>query len=469
MFQRVVDHHIDRSRVSANAVAVVEGLRRVGFDAYLVGGCVRDLLLGRTPKDFDVATNATPEDVRSALPRVRIVGRRFRLAHVRMRREIVEVSTFRGALGDAPADTPEEREGASLHNGSARAQVSEDGLVIRDNAYGRIDDDAFRRDFTVNALYYDPGANVVLDYCDGMADVQARTLRVIGEPARRFREDPVRVLRALRFAAKLDLTLHPQTEAAIAPAADLLAAIAPARLFDEFSKMFLHGHGQRTFDLLREHGLMRTLLPLSTGSEAIVRLALANTDARVAEGKPVTPGFLLAAFLWREYVTRATPFAPKKRRREVDPDETASAILSAQQQVMAVPRRHGYFVRDVWALQPRFERTTPKNLAKMLHHRRFRAAYDFLLLRIEAGEAASALGAWWTEAQVAGSDAFVAATVEAQQGEALDGAAAEVFDAPAPNGGAPKRRRKRRRRRRGGAPRAAVASGEGAVATAPIT
>ena len=437
----------------------------MGFDAYLVGGCVRDLLLGRTPKDFDVATNATPEDVRSVLPRVRIVGRRFRLAHVRMRREIVEVSTFRGALGDAPAEA---REGASLHNGVARAEVSEDGLVIRDNAYGCIDDDAFRRDFTVNALYYDPGANVVLDYCDGMADVQARTLRIIGEPAQRFREDPVRILRALRFAAKLDLTLHPQTEAAIAPAAGLLAAIAPARLFDEFSKMFLHGHGQRTFDLLREHGLMRTLLPLSTGSEAIVRLALANTDARVAEDKPVTPGFLLAAFLWREYLTRAAPFASKKRRREVDPDETASAILSAQQQVMAVPRRHGYFVRDVWALQPRFERTTPKNLAKMLQHRRFRAAYDFLLLRIEAGEAAAELGAWWTEAQVADSDAFVAAALEAQQGETSDGGA-EVFDAPAPNGGAPKRRRKRRRRRRGGAHRAAVASGDGAVATAPIT
>lgn len=452
-----------------NAIAVVDGLRGAGFDAYLVGGCVRDLLLGRTPKDFDVATNATPEDVRGTLPRVRIVGRRFRIAHVRTRREIVEVSTFRGALGGAPAEAFDGREGESLDNGAARAQVSKDGLLIRDNAYGCIDEDAFRRDFTVNALYYDPRANEVLDYCDGMADVQARTLRVIGDPAQRFREDPVRVLRALRFAAKLDLTLHPHAEAAIAPAADLLAAIAPARLFDEFLKMFLHGHGQRTFDLLREYGLMRTLLPLATASEAITRLALANTDARVAEDKPVTPGFLLAAFLWREYVARAAPFASKTRRRKEDPDETASAILSAQQQVMAVPRRHGYFVRDVWALQPRFERRTPKNLAKMLQHRRFRAAYDFLLLRIEAGEAAAELGAWWTEAQVVGSDAFVAATAVEAHLDGATGDAAEVFDAPVPDGDAPKRRRKRRRRGRRGARGAVVASGEGAVAAAPIT
>ena len=434
--------------MSANALAVVEKLRAAGFDAYLVGGCVRDLLIGRAPKDFDVATEATPEDVRAVLARTRIVGRRFRIVHVRMRGEIIEVSTFRGGRGGSgsPGDLAAMPEANGVRDGAertgARSRISANGLILRDNAYGAIDEDAFRRDFTVNALYYDPAANVVLDYCGGMADIEARTLRLIGEPAQRLREDPVRILRALRFAAKLSLTLHPRTEEAIAPAAGLLADVAPARLFDEFSKMFLHGHGQRAFDLLRRHALVEVLFRLAPGGEEIARMALANTDQRVAEGKPVTPGFLLAAFLWREYCDRVQSLPRQRPRKQgalaEEREEAASAVLRAQQETVAAPRRHGYFVRDVWALQPRFERTTPKNAAKLLAHRRFRAAYDFLLLRVQAGEAPAELGAWWTEAQTGD----IAALAEASQATNLQPA---VADDRAP-GEAPKRRRRRRRR-----------------------
>ncbi len=385
---------LNRALVSANAVAVVEALRDAGFDAYLVGGCVRDLLLGRTPKDFDVATDATPEDVRGVFPRVRLVGRRFRIAHVRMRGEVIEVSTFRRAQdGD---DTPPSR------NGYRSAHLSEHGIILHDNAYGAIDEDALRRDFTVNALYYDPADNSVLDYCDGMADIVGRTLRIIGDPARRFREDPVRILRALRFAAKLGLHLHPATEAAIAPTREMLTAVPPARLFDEFIKLFMQGHGEQTFDLAAKHGLVEILFPRPPQGEAIARLALASTDERIAVDKPVTPGFLLAAFLWHEYLHRLPQDAG--RTNGEDREQAACAALAAQQQTIAVPRRHGYFARDVWCLQPRFAQLTQRNVAALLEHRRFRAAYDFLMLRVASDDAPAELGRWWTEAQAVDAD-----------------------------------------------------------------
>ena len=387
---RITKSPLNRALVSENAVAVVNTLRDAGFDAYLVGGCVRDLLLGTTPKDFDVATNATPEDVRDVFPRVRLVGRRFRIAHVRVRREIIEVSTFRRAQDDA--DEPPSR------NGYRSAHLSERGIILHDNAYGAIDEDALRRDFTVNALYYDPADNSVLDYCDGMADIAGRTLRIIGDPAQRFREDPVRILRAARFAAKLGLELHPATAAAIAPARDMLTAVPPARLFDEFIKLFLQGHGERTFDKLCQHGLVEILFSLPPQGEAMARLALASTDERVAVDKPVTPGFLLAAFLWREYLDRLPQDAGRAASGE-EQEQAACAALGLQQQTIAVPRRHSYFVRDVWRLQPRFAQLTQHNVTALLEHRRFRAAYDFLMLRVAADEAPAELGEWWTEAQ----------------------------------------------------------------------
>lgn len=367
---------------------MIDGLRDAGFDAYLVGGCVRDLLLGRTPKDFDIASDATPEEVREVFPRVRVVGRRFRIAHVRMRREVIEVSTFRRALDKGDGHRP---------------VVSSEGVILRDNAYGAIHEDAFRRDFTANALYYDPIRHVLLDYCDGLKDIEQRTLRIIGDPKRRFREDPVRILRAVRFAAKLDLTLDDETERAIAPTRAMLDAIPPARLFDEFGKLFMGGAGERTFDLLRQHDLMSHLVPLSEDAVDLARLALANTDQRIREAKPVTPGFLLAAFLWSEFAHRTETTGHRKPSEE-ELDSAAMAVLAVQQSTLAIPRRHAYFVREVWRLQPALARRTAKNVGRVLAHRRFRAAYDFLLLRSVVDEDLRELADWWTEAQTLDAD-----------------------------------------------------------------
>ena len=368
---------------------MIDKLRRGGFEAYLVGGCVRDLLLGVVPKDFDVATDATPEDVRSVFPRVRLIGRRFRIVHVRMGREVIEVSTFRRTLDDEEDTQPQ--------------HLSEEGIILRDNVYGSIDEDAFRRDFTVNALYYDPVDDVVLDYCNGMEDIAGRTLRLIGEPEQRFREDPVRILRAIRFAAKLDLQLDPATHDAIAPMCEMLNAIPPARLFDEFTKMFMTGHGEQAFELLCQHELVDILFPLPPDGDTVPRLALASTDRRIKEDKPVTPGFLLAAFLWPEYVDRADLALANangsRQRAEAAGEELARSVLVAQQSTIAIPRRHSWFVRDVWRLQPMLDRRPQRNVNKLLAHPRFRAAYDFLLLRVEAGDAPEELGQWWTEVQ----------------------------------------------------------------------
>ena len=394
---RIDDCRLDAARVSPAAVAVIDGLRDAGFAAYLVGGCVRDLLLGRTPKDFDIASDATPEDVREVFPRVRIVGRRFRIAHVRMRREVIEVSTFRRALGN---------------DGGRRPVVSSQGMILRDNAYGAIDEDAFRRDFTANALYYDPIGHVLLDYCDGLRDIEERTLRVIGDPETRFREDPVRILRAVRFAGKLGLALHGETLSAIAPTRALLHAIPPARLFDEFGKLFMGGAAEQTFDTLQRHDLMSYLVPLGEDGGDLARLALANTDQRIREGKPVTPGFLLAAFLWTEFARRTETAGPRQPSEE-ELDSAAMAVLAVQQSTLAIPRRHAYFVREVWRLQPALARRTAKNVPRVLAHRRFRAAYDFLLLRSEVEEREGAtprrnelreLADWWTEAQTLDAD-----------------------------------------------------------------
>lgn len=426
---RIADHGIDPAQVSASAVAVVSALRSAGFGAYLVGGCVRDLLLRRKPKDFDVASNATPEQVREVFPRARLIGRRFRIAHVRMRRDIIEVSTFRRGSNGNDSAPPEVRRRS--HNGNRGPQRPDPRVLLHDNAFGTIDEDAFRRDFTINALYYDPVEELVLDYCDGMADLDQRTLRVIGEPEQRFREDPVRMLRALRFAAKLDLTLHPETEAALAPIAAMLAAVPPARLFDEFCKMFLHGHGTRTFDLLHKHGLANVILPSTAVGDQIARLALESTDQRIFEDKPVTPGFLLAAFLWCDYSQRLAIAASESKKVDDETrDQAASAALATQRRTVALPRRHAYFARDVWELQERLPNRTAKNVSALLEHRRFRAAYDFLMLRVAAGQVDEELGHWWTQVQLAQGD----------EREQL------LHELPNP----PRVRTRRRRRRRGG-------------------
>ena len=278
---------------------------------------------------------------------------------------------------------------------------SDEGMILRDNLYGTIDEDAFRRDFTVNALYYDPTADVVLDYCGGMKDIASRTLRLIGDPKTRFREDPVRILRAIRFSAKLGLKLHRATEKAIEPMCEMLNAIPPARLFDEFTKLFLAGHGERAFELLCHHGLVEILFPLPEHGEAIAKLALASTDHRIRENKPVTPGFLIAAFLWQEYLDYLEPTSTMASSQQEDP---ASTVIAAQQSTISIPRRHSWFVRDVWHLQPLLANRTSRNVARVLAHRRFRAAYDFLMIRCATGDAPDELGDWWTKAQTVETD-----------------------------------------------------------------
>ena len=373
--------------VSANAVTVVETLRSAGYQAYLVGGCVRDLLLGGTPKDFDVATDATPQEVKTVFPRARLIGRRFRIAHVRFRREFIEVSTFRRRNED------DDDEADANH-------LSADGVLLSDNVYGTLDEDAFRRDFTVNALYYDPLEDTVLDYTTGLEDIETRTLRIIGEPEERLREDPVRILRAMRFAAKLGFDLDPETRHAIAPMSELLTAIPPARLFDEFNKLFMNGHAVAAWSLMWEFGLPEILFPLSEEDDRIVRAALQSTDARIADEKPVTPGFLLAAMCWPEF-QRRTALSATANNAADERLKAAHSVIGEQQLTIAFPRRLSLFIRDVWRLQSSLERRSPRSLKRTLGHPRFRAAYDFLVLRAETGEADRELARWWTEAQEA--------------------------------------------------------------------
>ena len=382
---QTVNPQLDPSVLSANAMTVVEALREAGYDAYLVGGCVRDLLLGATPKDFDVATDATPEEVKAIFPRARLVGRRFRIAHVQFRREFIEVSTFRRGN---PDDTDEEPDVDANHR-------SADGVILRDNIYGTRDEDALRRDFTVNALYYDPIDDVLLDHSEGLRDITDRSLRTIGDPMTRFREDPVRILRAIRFAAKLDFRLHADTERAIAPLAELLTAISPPRLFDEFNKLFMRGHAVAAWTLMGRFGLPEILFPLFEDEDSIVRMALQSTDDRIREEKPVTSGFLFAAMCWPEFQRRSA-FSATARNAADERLKAAHAVIGEQALTVAIPRRLTFFIRDVWRLQTRLER---KSVWGVLDHPRFRAAYDFLAIRAKAGEADPDLVQWWTDVQ----------------------------------------------------------------------
>ncbi|HEX6929802.1 MAG TPA: polynucleotide adenylyltransferase PcnB [Gammaproteobacteria bacterium] len=369
-------------------------LSNAGFQAYLVGGGVRDLLLGREPKDFDVATDALPEEVHDLFRNSRMIGRRFRLVHVRYGREIIEVSTFRALHG-------EEDEHSDRH-------MDDSGRILRDNVFGSLVEDAFRRDFTVNALYYNIADFSIVDHVDGVRDLHDGLLRLIGDPELRFREDPVRMLRAVRFAAKLGFLIEERTAKVIPELSDLLRDIPPARLFEEVLKLFLGGHAAQTFEELLRNDLFRQLFPFTEEALAheenafpltFVAKALENTDLRVAEDRPVTPFFLFAVLLWE----------PVRRRAEVlesqgsSPVEAmrlaADEICARQQEFVALPRRFSTPMREVWQLQPRFENRTGKRALRLLGHPRFRAAYDFLILRAETGEADPDLAAHWMRLQ----------------------------------------------------------------------
>jgi poly(A) polymerase len=430
-------HGISRRDISPNALRVLYKLREGGFQAYLVGGAVRDLLVGGHPKDFDVATDATPEQVRSLFRNCRLIGRRFRLAHVVFGREIIEVATFR----------------ANTDDGSGGRETHEEGRLLRDNVYGSVEDDALRRDFTANALYYAIEDFSVRDWVGGYEDVQARVLRLIGEPEARYREDPVRMLRAVRLAAKLDFTIDPASAAPIPALAPLLAGAAPARLFDECLKMFLTGHAEKSFLALEAHGLLPGLLPetaraLATNRSGALRAmllqALRNTDQRIAEDKPVTPAFLFAALLWPAYCRELAVLQKQGVDLAVAQQRAADRVTLHQAERIALPRRFSLPMQEIWLLQPRFAGRLRKRVFKLLSHPRFRAAFDFLELRLAGTPEVAADVEFWRAAQLE-SPEHLAETLEGKTAPRARGPRPEG-EAGAEGEDAPRKRRRRRRR-----------------------
>ena len=455
---------------------VLYRLKEAGYQGFLVGGAVRDLLLGLRPKDFDVATDALPEDVRRLFRNCRLIGRRFRLAHVFFGNEIIEVATFRAAAAPEREDAedldaeggPEggSDSGVESETQSAEPRVEEPaefippsdsehrafdprGRILRDNIYGTIEEDVWRRDFAANGLYYNIEDFSIWDFVDGVNDVKARRLTMIGDPETRYREDPVRMLRAVRFAAKLDFSIAPNTEAPIRRLAYLLDGVPPARLFDEVLKLFLSGFGVKAYRLLQQYGLFEHLFPQSAAAFALppyayaaemLEMGLANTDARIAADKPVTPTFLLAVLLWSAVLRELN-----ERQAGPTPDlalllQATDSVLRTQQSRVAIPRRFGIPMRELLMLQPRFNRRSGVKSLSLLQHPRFRAAFDFLLLRAQAGVADPELAKWWTDIQVLPHEERVALVQARPPEPAQDGS-------PAAPG------RRRRRRRRGGAAR----------------
>ena len=495
------EHSISRSAISSNALKVLYRLKEAGYQGFLVGGAVRDLLLGIRPKDFDVATNALPEDVRRVFRNCRLVGRRFRLAHVFFGSEIIEVATFRAAAApereDAEEIDPETAQGSpdaqgvddvddrdevddvddrdeveegddvedvmDGRNGGNGGNVGEysppmdsehrafdqRGRILRDNMYGTIEEDVWRRDFSANGLYYNIEDFSIWDFVDGVRDIKERRLKLIGDPEQRYREDPVRMLRAVRFAAKLDFAIDPATERPISQLANLIDGVPPARLFDESLKLFLSGFGAKSFSLLESYGLFGHLFPRSAAAfamppyayaKAMIEAGLANTDGRIAADKPVTPTFLFALLLWsallRELNERGAGPAPDVATLM----QACDSVLRAQQTRVAIPRRFGVPMRELLMLQPRFNRRSGVKSLSLLQHPRFRAAYDFLLLRAQVGVADPELARWWTDIQTMPHEERVA-LVQARPAE------------PVAEGEAGPSRPRRRRRRRGGAAR----------------
>jgi poly(A) polymerase len=461
------DHPVSRALISENALKVLYRLKEAGYASFLVGGCVRDLLLGREPKDFDVVTDARPEQIRELFRNARVIGRRFQLVHVHFGREIIEVATFR-ALPHAAEDWAESddvEDGEMLRDelaGTEAVELEPEPVPVpaprraaprepeSQNIFGSQEEDALRRDFTVNALYYDIRDFSLRDYTGGVADLQAGVIRMIGDPEERFREDPVRMLRAVRFAAKLGLKIDPVTAGPIERLGLLLLGVPPARMFEEVLKLFHGGNALVTFELLRHYDLFRYLFPdtdetLAGEDDAehfphmLLPQALASTDKRVEEGKPVNPAFLFAAFLW-EPVRERTAILQANGMHPVEAQaRAAEEVLREQQRHVSIPKRFSFPMREIWFLQSRFARRQGKNALKLFENKRFRAAYDFLLLRVQAGEESQELADWWTRYQ----------EVDA------DGRESMVHNlVPEAGEGGKRRRRRRRRKPKGGAPAA---------------
>lgn len=389
-------HGIRPEQISPCALKVTEGLRHAGFKAFVVGGAVRDLLIGREPKDFDVATDAEPEQVRQLFRRSRIIGRRFRIVHVMCGQETIEVSTFRALQANS--------------DDGDHSTDEESGRVLRDNVFGSQAEDAMRRDFTVNALYYEPHKMEIWDYCHGVADLKDGLLRVIGDPARRYREDPVRMLRAVRLSAKLGLQLDPAARKPIHQLAERLSAVPAARMLVEMEKLLLSGHAVQSVEALRAENLHHGLLPLldvileQPLGERFVMLALQRTDERVAQGKPVLPAYLFAALLWHEVLGAWEKLQACGERPAPALHQAMEQVLDRQREVLAIPRRYDVIIKEIWSLQPRFAQRGGQRPYRLLENQRFRAGFDFLVMRCDAGEIDAELGHWWTEFQNASDE-----------------------------------------------------------------
>ena len=384
-------HGIASERISPCALKVTQTLQENGHTAFVVGGAVRDLILGWQPKDYDVATSATPEEVRALFRRSRIIGRRFRIVHVMCGRETVEVSTYRG--------------NAESTDDADQRVADEHGRLLRDNVFGTQEQDAIRRDFTVNALFYDPSTQKVWDYHDGVEDLKRKRLRMIGDPEQRYREDPVRMLRAVRLSASRGLDIDEPTRAPIKSLTTLLANVPAARLFDEMLKLLLSGHAYECVSALRQEGLHQGLLPMldvileQPMGERFVMMALRNTDARIKNDKPVSPSFLFASLLWHEVLAawkkiEATGVAPVPALYQA-----MDQVVQTQAGKLAIPRRYGADMKEIWVMQPRFLQRSGRRPYRLLENPRFRAGYDFLLLRCASGEVDASIGEWWTRFQ----------------------------------------------------------------------
>jgi poly(A) polymerase len=389
------DFAINTRSISHNVKKVTQRLTETRYEAYLVGGGVRDLLLHKKPKDFDVATNATPEQVRKQFRNCRIIGRRFKLAHVYFKDEIIEVATFR----------------AAHHSKKSETHLSDHGMILRDNNYGDLEEDAWRRDFTINALYYDLQNDIIVDYTGGLDDITARHIRIIGDAGQRYREDPVRMLRALRFAAKLDFTIEPHTEAPLAELKNLLWNIPPARLFEEVLKLFFTGHAYQAYQVLSKYDFLGLLFPQTDQClkqdpqfKTLLEQALQNTDQRIAQDLSINPAFLLAVFLWGPFQTELKEQQKHEKKIFIALQNASEIIIRKQLETIAIPRRFTQIIKEIWDLQYRLPKRHGKRALQTLSLPRFRAAYDFLLLRASIDAKWQELANWWTEFQKVDAD-----------------------------------------------------------------
>lgn len=489
------EHGIDPALVDERALKVVRTLQEAGHEAYIVGGAVRDLLLGLRPKDFDVATDATPEQVKALFRRAFVIGRRFRIVHVVFGRgrdhEVIEVSTFRAYFDAAAAEAVEGNEKTSKAALADKSHaVDASGRVLRDNVWGPQVEDAARRDFSVNAMYYDPTTRIVVDYHGGLADVRARVLRMIGEPLQRYREDPVRAVRVVRFVAKLGFDIDERTRAPIAQVLPLLANVPASRLFDEMVKLLQTGHARRSVEALRRHGLIPGVFSILDAAlldaaderrQAFVGRAFDDTDARVAEGRAVVPSFLLACLLWHDVLARWAARRAAGEHPVPALQQAIDAVFDARIGDISGRGKLAADMREIWLMQPRFERRVGSTPAALVEQPRFRAGYDFLRLRADIGEVDPDLADWWEDYALGSAEereALLAAVREAQRRargrapaaaervsaagpEAAPEADAAATAAPAEEAAAdaPKRRRRRRRKPAGASGEAAGDAG----------